>query len=256
MADYKLLDICQEWIVENGKSENIRDRIYTIALSGLRELHLDVNGIIKIAELCINDNDTVDLPNDFINYRKIGIVGGDGQIHSMGVDNNISLQPDCGVDGRDVQADGSMVPFNSLPFAGTFWGVTYGNGALFGIGGGNNALGYFRVNKKTNQLWLSGLTSYGPYGTGRITSVIVEYIADINSDGEDFIVHPYAIQVIKDWISFRYVNGDRNTSTSEKDMRRREYFNSLRICKNRYGACTPADWASALRSANSATTRF
>ena len=250
MANYKLLDVVSEWLIENGKSENVRDRVYTIALSGLREMHLDVNGIIKIVELCINDNDTVDLPNDFINYRKIGIVGADGRMHCLGRDNGISLAPACGLDGRVIVPGGSDTPFYGMPFSGAFLGLNDGNGGVFGIGGGNNALGYYRYNRATNQLWLSNL------GVGVGCTVVVEYISDLNSLDDDFIVHPYAIQTIKDYISWRLVLGDRNTGTGEKEIRRREYFNSLRICKNRYGSSTPEEWAASLRQSNTALPRF
>lgn len=245
------MEIVQEFLIQKGKPENQKARLYTIALSGLREMHLDVNGIIKIVELCINDNDTVDLPNDFINYRKIGIAGGDGRIHTLGRDNSINLAPSCGLDGRVIQpGNASDIPFYGLPFSGYFSGLLDGNGGIFGIGGGNNALGYYRYSRTNNQLWLSNI------GWGAGCTIVVEYISDINSDGEDFIVHPYSVQTIKDWLSWQYVSDDRNTSVGEKNMRRFEYFNSLRICKNRYGSSTPEEWVAALRSSNSATVRF
>ncbi len=257
MAGLTLMNVVQEWLASKGKPENQRARLYTIALAGFRELHLDVNGIIKIVELCINDNDTVDLPNDFINYRKIGIVGGDGRIHAMGRDNSINLHPDCGLDGRDIQKSDGVTTFNGLPFAGSFWGVTDGNGGLFGLGGGNNTIGYYRYNRATQQLWLSGLSGVGVVTGGTIRSVIVEYIADISAENEDdFIVHPYAVQVIKDWISWQLTNDDKNSRRGDIEAKRRDYFNSLRICKNRYGSSTPEEWKEALQKANSASVRF
>lgn len=255
MAGYKLLEVCQEWIIENGKSENYRDRIYTIALSGLRELHLDVNGIVKIVEMCINDNDTVDLPNDFINYRKIGIIGVDGNIHSLGRDTDMSLIPTCGIEGRDINNGDNGNPFDGMPYMGPF-GSMNGNGGLFAVGGGNNNIGYYRLNRKTNQLWLTGLNALTQLGFTRVNSIIMEYVADIEGGEQDFIVHPFAIQTVKDWISWRVVSGDKNTGNSEKEQRRREYFNSLRICKARYGGSTPEEWAAALRRNNTATVRF
>ncbi len=255
MADYTLMSICQEWVIENGKSFNYVNRVYTIGLSGLRELHLDVNGVVKIVEMCINENDTVDLPNDFINYRKIGIVGCDGNIHVLGRDNDMSLMPECGVDGRNANLGNNLNPYDGLPYMGPF-GSMNGNGGIFAIGGGNNNIGYYRLNRKTNQLWLTGLNTLTQMGFSRINSLIMEYVADIDSDGEDFIVHPYAIQTIKDYISWRMVFGDRNIAGGEKEQRRREYFNSLRICKNRYGSSTPSEWMASLRSTNSATVRF
>jgi hypothetical protein len=252
MAGLTLMDVVNEWLASKGKPENQRARLYTIALSGLREMHLDVNGIIKIVELCINDNDTVDLPNDFINYRKIGIAGADGRIHTLGRDNRINMAPACGLDGRIIQpGNNSDIPFYGLPFSGSFMGLTDGNGGVFGIGGGNNSLGYYRFNRQTGQLWLSNLGF--PVGC----TIIVEYIADIsNGDGEDFIVHPYIVQTIKDWMSWQYIFDDKNSSLGDKNAKRFEYFNSLRISKNRYGSSSPEEWAQALRASNSATVRF
>lgn len=245
------MDVCNEWVAENGKPQNQIGRIYQIALSGLREMNLDVNGIIKIVQLVINDNDTVDLPNDFVNYSKIGILGGDGRIHSLGRDNSINLSPysnECGVQVSTPVTSGTDYPFYGSPLAGAFYGT--GEGGAFGLGGGNNAIGYFRIDKANNQIWLANMNVLGG------TNIILEYLGDMSVDGEDFIVHPYIIETIKSWVSWKYINGDINTPLGEKDFRRREYFNNLRISKNRYGASTPQEWAAALRVANSATPRF
>lgn len=255
MTGYRLDTIVSEWLAENGKPENQRARLYQIALSGLRELHMDVNGVIKIVELCINQNDTVDLPNDFLNYSKIGILGADGRIHCLNRDNNINLHPsynNCGKQIRNPNTSEVDYPFYGLPFAGLFYGLFDGNAGIFGLGGGNSNIGYYRLNRATNQLLLANMNCLL-----RGTSLIMEYVADIGvGENNDFEVHPYFIQTIKDWLSWRLVNGDRNTSGGEKEMRRREYFNSLRISKNRYAASTPEEWSSELRKTNTATTRF
>lgn len=248
---YKLQDIVDEWIVENGKNESMRARLYTIALSGLRELHLDVNGVVKIVELCINDNDTVDLPNDFINYTRIGMIGGDGRVYAMARDNQINLAPNCGVQGRNLQNQGDWLnPYIGAPYSGFFYGVNGFTGGIFGAGGGSNGFGFYRLDKKTNQLWLGGLNMFSN------CSIILEYIGDIDAEDGDFVVNPFVIQTIKDWISWRYCFNDRNTSASEKMYKQKIYANSLRIAKSRYGSSTPEEWATELRKTNSATVRF
>jgi hypothetical protein len=226
--------------------------LYTIALSGLRELHLDVNGIIKIVELEINDNDTVDLPNDFVNYRKIGIVGADGRIHSLGRDDKLSLNADCGLDTRSPLPvdDPNMIPFSGLSSSGSYSRLSNGSGGVFAMGGGNNELGYYRYNRKTNQFWLANL------GAGVGCTLVVEYIGDIESDGGDFFVHPYVINTIKRWISMEYAADDRNTDGGEKRRRLKAFHAALRKSKNRYGSSTPEEWAAALRKSNTATVKF
>lgn len=256
MGGFYFLDsVVSEWIAENGKSEAQRARIYTIAVSGLREMNMDVNGIIKIVSLSINDNDTVDLPEDFMNYSKIGIVGADGRIHCLGRDNSINMNPaynDCGVQIANPNTQNSDYPFGGLPYAGSFYGLGGDtNGGIFGLGGGNNNIGYYRLDRPGNRLLLANMNVLAG------ATIILEYTADINaSSAGDFEVHPYIIDTIKNYISWRYVNGDRNTSLGEKQLRRHEYFNSLRISKSRYGASTISEWAAALRTSNEAAPRF
>lgn len=253
------MNVVSEWMAEKGKPENQRARLYTIALSCLREINMDINGVVKIVQLPINSNDTVDLPNDFMRYRKIGIIGQDGRIHCMGVDNSISLLPvvdDCGDQVAPPQNNGGSI-FPLLDgfglFNGTFFGLNGLNGTVggvFGLGGGNNSIGYYRLNRATNQLWLANMNQLSG------SNIVMEYVADVNGDGNDFEVHPFIIQTVKDWISWKYVSDDRNTPANDKMMKRAEYYNSLRIANNRYSASTPEEWASELRKSNQAATKW
>ncbi len=255
-SNYLLKNVVKEWVSENGKSLAQLARFYTIAVSGLREMNMDVNGIIKIVSLSINDNDTVDLPEDFMNYSKIGIVGADGRIHCLGRDNSINMNPaynDCGVQVANPNTQNSDYPFGGLPYAGSFYGLGGDtNGGIFGLGGGNNNIGYYRLDRPGNRLLLANMNVLAG------ATIILEYTADLsaNSSVGDFEVHPYVIQTIKSWVSWNYVLGDRNTSLGEKDMRKRKYYNDLRISKNRYGSSTIEEWYAALRTQNSATPRF
>ena len=53
--------------------------IRNYALRGIREMNFDIQKKIKSLKLSVNTaNDTVELPDDFVDYTKIGIIGGDG----------------------------------------------------------------------------------------------------------------------------------------------------------------------------------
>lgn len=252
---YTLTDIVNEFLIEKGDSSANRfAQLYAIGLSGLREIHQDVNGIIKIAELDINSNDTVDLPNDYIQYSKVGICGDDGRIHSLGLDNKLCLNKvynDCGVQIKHSQfqsADSSFVGNGVFPFLGILSNPT-NQGGMFWLGGGQNAFGYFRYDRASNQLLLSNLHV-------RCHKIIIEYVADINIDGGDFIVHPFIIETVKRWISWRMIIEDRNFGAGEKDYRQRVFNNSYRKSNLRYNSSTIQEWTEALRKNNTATTRF
>lgn len=250
---YFLSDICNEWLVEKGEGQNnLFARMYAIAVSGMRELHMDVNGLVKIAELDINDTDTVDLPSDYLQYSKVGLCGADGRIHSLGLDNDLCLNKvynDCGT--RIAHNEDSD---NSLEALGLPWVIGTGNvgdaGGFFGLGGGNNANGYFRYDRASNQLLLANLRT-------PTSSIILEYISDLSAteDG-DFIVHPFEIQTIKEWMSWRYIANNNNASLGEKVNRERMYYNARMNMNKRYNSSTPQEWAEALRKSNTASPRF
>jgi hypothetical protein len=247
---YQLMDIVSEWIAQKGRPESQRSRIYAIAVAGLRELHMDINGIVKIVELSINDNDTVDLTQDFIRYTRIGIVGRDGRIISMNQDNSISTLPvvnDCGTPIAPTQYNAGAVDF---PFNGYFYGLNLTNGGQFGLGGGQSSIGYYRYDRATNQLLLANMNQY------LSRQIVMEYVADLSSTDGDFFVSPFVIQAIKDWISWQIDYDNKNVSAGEKMTKRNEYFNSRRLANNRYSSSTAEEWATQLRESNMASPRF
>lgn len=247
---YKLDDIVSEFLASKGKPENQRPRFYTIAVAGMRELHLDVNGTVKVVALTINDNDTVDLPSDFIRYNKIGIVGGDGRIQCLNMDSSINMNPTLDACGNSVPQPAVQGNVNVNLYTGYFYGVNATKGGVFGLGGGQSSIGYYRLDRAKNQLLLANMNIL----LGR--QIIMEYIGDLESEDQDFFVSPFVVQTIKDWISWQYIYDDRNTSVGEKEQKRREYFNSRRISALRYKSSTPEEWASELRKSNTAAVRW
>lgn len=244
---YTLDNIVSEWIAQKGKPENQRSRLYAIAVAGLREIHMDINGVVKVVQLTINDNDTVDLPMDFIRYTRIGILGGDGRILSLNMDNSISILPVYDSCGNLVSTPTDNITTDG-GYTGYFYGV--GDGGQFGLGGGQSSIGYYRYDRAANQLLLANMNTYVS------STIILEYVADLSSTDGDFFVSPFVIQALKDWLSWQYIVDDRNTSLGEKQMKRNEYFNSRRIANNRYSSSLPEEWASELRKTNQASPRF
>lgn len=256
---YFLSDIVNEWLVaDKGESQNnLFARMYAIAVSGMRELHMDVNGLVKIVELTINDTDTVDLPSDYLQYSKVGLCGADGRIHSLGLDNDLCLNKvynDCGTRIAHSQfqgEDGIIVTENGVNSPWSFSPGVYGNtGGFFGLGGGNNSNGYFRYDRASNQLLLANMRV-------PTDSIILEYISDLSATDEgDFIVHPFEIQTIKDWMSWKYIALNPNASLGEKSNRERIYYASRLKMNQRYNSATTQEWAESLRKSNTASPRF
>ena len=93
--------IVKEYIIESGgATEHNYARLLQLAIKGLREIHIDVSGDPKAVYLTVSDNDTVNLPDDYINYLKIAVCDSEtGNVHSLGWNKQMCLPrsyDDCG----------------------------------------------------------------------------------------------------------------------------------------------------------------
>jgi len=233
---YTLSEIVNESLIEMGYTQSNRyAQFYQFAVSGLREFNMDMGAVPKVASLTINSNDTVDLPNDYVNYSRVAICGKDGFLHSLGQNNNLCLNrnyDDCGNPVSHTSVS-EIVPI----WNGWYWDNNIRNGEVmgrfFGIGGGNNANGYYRFDLEHGQILLSG--------TPALTdSIILEYIADINAVDDDYLVHPFIVDTLKNWIYWKSIARDRNRSANEKEMAMIDYQRSERISRIRFNSRTDA----------------
>lgn len=256
---YKLKDIVSEYIIEGGGSQlNQFARLYQLAVSGLREFNMNASGITKTEQLPIKVNDTCDLPQDYLQYSKIGLVGSDGMIHSLGRNDNLSMYPvvdDCG--GPIPAVNNSVFPeFNQ------FYGYEYNStarngefmGKIFGIHGGKNPYGDFKIDRERGLVLISGLTL--PGAAISVRSVFMEYISDINSVDGDFDVHPFMVEALKNWIYWKLIQRDRNRPGSQVDRALHDYNISKRWAKKRFQTATLQEYVSAFRHGNMAGPKF
>ena len=90
----KLSQIINDFIVTldgDDYASNASDTaIRNFALRGIREIGFDLGKRIKSMKLSINDNDTVTLPDDFVDLSKIGIIDSDGIVRVFGNNKHIN----------------------------------------------------------------------------------------------------------------------------------------------------------------------
>lgn len=127
-----------------------------LALQGLKELSFDMLQEVKSVELAVSSTGTITLPDDYIKYVKIGILGSDGKVHYLGKQDNLNLVSGAAsTDSNDIDDDPAYF---------------YGIGGRYGVGGGTNHNGYYRVNKEDNTI------SFSSDAIGK--NIILEYISN------------------------------------------------------------------------------
>jgi len=142
-----------------------------LALQGLRELTFDVEQKVKTTTFAV-DSTTLQctLPADYVKLNRVGYKGDDGEFHPLGNNPNLVLDASVASQVGDTSYD------ENNPYYHT------DIGKKFGVGGGKNSLGYYRINRQ------DGTINFSSNVSGK--TVFIEYISDgiTSTPAKDHIV--------------------------------------------------------------------
>ena len=226
---------------------NINDAMLrNVALRGIREFGFDVTARIKSLKRDIDSNNTVQLPSDYVDLVKVGIVGADGVVYVLNQNKNINYSRK--VSGTTTPVDDKEGPMyleqnevenrlddktstngdvdNGDPFESyVFRNYIYENnlGGLYGIGGGHG-MGEYRINLDQNRLEIDTSSD--------ITKVVIEYVAD-EARSSNPLVHVYAEEALRAYIYYKLCERKSTVPANEKMRARSEYYNERRKAKAR-----------------------
>jgi len=239
--------------------------IRNFALRGIRELGFDVSKRIKSLKLSINSaNNTVALPDDFVDLIKLGVVDDDGLLYVFGQNKNLNysraystgntttdssagplnIDDNIILDREDsksatggVTTDGSEVTneFDSYVFRNYVYNNSLGR--LYGIGGGH-LQGEYRLNLDQERIEVS--TSSG------LTEVVIEYIAD-ESRSTNPLVHVYLEEALRAYMYYKLVERKSTVPANEKARARSEYYNERRKANARMSNFTKEEALKVIR---------
>ena len=223
-------------------------QLRNIALRGIREFGFDISKRIKSLKSSVNSNNTVDLPSDYVDLVKVGIVGGDGIVYVLNQNKNINYSRK--LNGTTTPVDDKEGPMyleqneveNRLddktstngevstddPFESyVFRNYIYENavGGLYGIGGGHG-FGEYRINLDQNRLELDTSSD--------IDKVVIEYVAD-EARSSNPLVHVYLEEALRSYMYYKLCERKSTVPANEKARARQEYYNERRKANARMG---------------------
>ncbi len=225
------------------------------ALRGIREMNFDIQKKVKSLLLTVDTTkDAVDLPDDFVDYVKIGAIGGDGIIYVFGENKNINAALKYSLDGSgdpiDTDGDGVFDRVDAKKEVSTLSAdadlETYAfrnfmyqgySGRAYGAGGGRYA-GQFRVNYEQNRIELASNPNY--------KEVVIEYIAD-EARSTNPSIHIYAENALRSYVYYRLVERKSNVPMGEKMRARKEYYNERRLANARLKSFTKEEALKTIR---------
>jgi len=208
--------------------------VHNLALRGVREMGFDLMKKLKSINLDVNkDNATVELPDDFVDFVRIGYGGSDGLFYSFKESKNLNTSMKYVVDSNGNPIDSNNDGVNdreddktgianlgsnaeNYPYVQYVYENT--DGRQYGYGGAR-AEAQFRLNYEQNRIEIS--TDY------MLDTVTIEYIAD-EARSQNPSVHIYCEEALRQYVYYRLVERKSDVPYNEKARARQEYFNELR----------------------------
>ena len=241
-------------------------QIRTHALRGIREMGFDMSRKIRSLKLTVDtSNSTVELPDDYVDWSKVGVVGADGIVYVLGENKNINYSQayqdgfgekvtdsdeaaDSDGDGvfdriDDKTATGGGSPGSSDDLSQgmnshVFRNYAYGaSNAVYGVGGGHY-YGQFRVNLDQNRIELGV--------GGGIGEVVIEYVAD-QGRSKNPSVHVYAEEALMAYMYYKIIERKASVPANEKARARQEYYNERRKANARIKSFTKEEALKTIR---------
>lgn len=234
--------------------------IRSFALRGIREMGFDMLKVVRSLKLPISANNTVTLPDDYVDWSKVGVVGSDGLVYVLGENKNINMSQAYATDddGDNYDSDGDdllervdsktattgSTPSSDSSLSDGMNSYIFRNfihesnqGRLYGIGGGNY-YGEFRVNLDQNRLELKSNSS--------LSEVVIEYIAD-EARATNPQVHVYAEEALRSFIYYKLIERKAAVPANEKARARQEYYNERRKANARMKSFTKEELLKTIR---------
>lgn len=207
--------------------------VRNFALRGIRQMGFDLARKIKSSKLEVTETNTVELPKDFVDIIKLGLIGDDGKVYVFAQDSNISFSdgPTKGFGSENTVNDS----YDSFVFRNFLYEANQGN--LYGLGGGHK-LGFYRMNLEENRVEIDSSSDF--------TEVVMEYVSDQSLETNPE-VHVYAEEALRAYIYYKVIERKSNVPMSEKQRARQEYYNELRKANSRMKSFTKEDALQVIR---------
>lgn len=219
------LDECIYGYIDRAElSEHKYFKLWHLAFECMSELGLDFFYQIKSVKLPVNSNLTVDLPSDYLNYSKVGVLNDRGEIIPLKYNDKLTFYAGQNPDRIEKTQDNAL--FNLFQFNAPIW-YNYWNGfnftTLYGLPSGAPFVGSFKIDNHAGIILLGETFSY--------SYLMLEYVAS-PQEGQVYyapIQFKQAIIAYLAWNDIQYIPSKTHVNNSNVQMRRREYYNQRRL---------------------------
>lgn len=224
------LDSCiYDYISEAELSQNKYFKLFHAAFRCMEDLGLDFFYQIKSIQLPVNANKTVTLPADYLQYTKLGILNGNGELVPLKYNDKLTTLNDTRTNRVSDVSYSNFIDYYSYssPVFFNFWnGTSYYN--LYGVDVTGFYGGGFKIDIHNGVILLD--TTFNWNG------LVLEYTAS-PQEGQDYyipMVFREALIAWLAWVDIRNIPSSRHGNLGDKRDRRHEYFEARRRGHDKY----------------------
>lgn len=224
------LDSCiNDYLTESEQSIHKYSKLFHVGFRCMEDLGLDFFYQIKTIALTPNDNKTIDLPSDYLNYTKLGVLNGRGELIPLTYNEKLTSLNDINPNRLlNVASNGiaGQYSFSSPTFFNYWNGSSYGN--LYGVSYAGLSGGGFKIDYANNVILLDPSFAY--------TQLVMEYVAS-PVEGQEYYIPMQFRGAMISWLAWKdiaNIPSSRRGNLGDKRDRRHEYFESRRLAIRQY----------------------
>lgn len=249
MESYVTIDsIVRTALIANGdESFHKYPRFLMFALQAAKDFYMDSAQDVKTVRLPMNDLKQVELPLDFVDWVKVGIVCGN-RIKVLGVCETLPILTETDSCGNIKPYDNCGCGVNEFPrgfttgIYGGYYFLNYINengeitGGIYGYGGGYTDMSYFRLIRNAGS---NGILQFSTEINS--TDIYIEYISNGFDPKRDTVISTYAERAIEYYIHWKVATHKSGPSSGDAQGWEFQYYNELRKARRRTMDLTPRD---------------
>lgn len=217
------------YIDRSEQSNHKYFKLWNIGVSLLEKMGINFFYQVQTVKLPVNSNFTVNIPDNFIQWCKVGVLNEIGEIIPLDYNNKLTQFADLQPDRLAKTQDNSL--FNFF-FANSFIFYNYWNGEsfenLYGLPSGGPFVGSFKIDSTNGLIVLNDFFHYN--------YVVLEYLAAPAEGSELRLPVQFKEAMIAGlgWQDSYFKPSTSHMARGDKESLKHNFYNELRLAKAQY----------------------
>jgi len=211
--------IIQDYLLESDQSQNKYFKCFHLAYRAMENLGLDAFYLIQTQKLPVNANYTVQLPSDFVQWNKVGVLNDRGEVIPLYYNDKLTTFADLSSTRLEQTQDDTLWDWSPNLWYNYWNGYAYTN--IYGVPSGQPFVGSFKVDQKNGVILLDQNFQYD--------YIIIEYVSSPQAGLEYYVPIQFREAVIAWlwWKDKRSVSTNRGQVGISRDLKN-DFYNERR----------------------------